>query len=132
MIRYTLKCSQGHSFESWFKSASAFDSLRDGGHLACSTCGDSAVTKALMAPAVATTPATPTPQEQALAALRRKVEAESDYVGLAFAAEARAIHDGEAPERAIWGEARLDEAKRLLEDGIPVVPLPFVPTRKAN
>lgn len=132
MIRYTLTCAQGHSFDSWFQSAAAFDSLHDGGHLACTTCGDSAVAKALMAPAVATAPAAPSPQEQALSALRRKVEEESDYVGLSFASEARAIHDGDAPERAIWGEARIDEARRLLEDGIPVAPLPFVPTRKAN
>ena len=42
------------------------------------------------------------------------------------------MHNGEAPERAIYGEARLDEAKKLLEDGVPVAPLPFLPNRKAN
>ena len=49
-----------------------------------------------------------------------------------FRSLARAIHDGDAPERAIWGEARPDEARALIEDGIPVAPLPFLPSRKAN
>jgi hypothetical protein len=49
-----------------------------------------------------------------------------------FAAEARAIHEGTAPERSIYGEARGDEAKKLIEDGIPVAPLPFIPKSKTN
>jgi hypothetical protein len=49
-----------------------------------------------------------------------------------FAAEARAIHAGDAPERSIWGEARIDEARGLIEDGIPVAPLPFRPKSRSN
>jgi hypothetical protein len=98
------------------------------------------VGKALMAPALrqggdgaaADRPAPPSDLETALAALRRQVEENSDYVGLNFAAEARRIHAGDAPERSIYGEARADEARRLIEDGVPVAPLPFVPRRKAN
>jgi hypothetical protein len=70
--------------------------------------------------------------EHPLARLRRKIEAESDYVGPSFANEARAMHEGESPRRSIWGEARADEAKALIEEGIPIAPLPFVPKRKAN
>lgn len=70
--------------------------------------------------------------EEALAALRRQVEENSDYVGMNFVTEARRMHAGEVPERAIYGEARMDEAKKLLEDGVPVAPLPFLPARKAN
>lgn len=72
------------------------------------------------------------PVEQALAALRRAVEENSDYVGPDFAAEARAIHDGSAPERAIHGEANPEEARALIEDGIPVTPLPFFSKRSSN
>ena len=72
------------------------------------------------------------PIEAALAALRRQVEETSEYVGLNFAAEARAMHEGRVPERSIYGEAKADEARRLVEDGIPVAPLPFVPARKTN
>ncbi len=73
-----------------------------------------------------------TEREKALAELRRRVEENSEYVGMSFAAEARAMHDGEAPERSIWGEARPDEARQLIEDGVPVAPLPFRPRAKSN
>lgn len=137
MIHYSLKCDHGHAFDSWFASAAAYDSLRAQGHVACAICGSTAVDKALMAPAVSAAPRTdaaeaPDDIARKLAAMRRHFEANADYVGKDFATEARAIHLGDAPERAIWGEARLDEAKALIEDGVPVAPLPFVPKTRAN
>lgn len=138
MIRFTLRCAQDHRFDSWFPSAAAFDRLKAAGHLSCAECGDSAVDKAPMAPAVATARDTAhaadpvDPRAAALQALKARIENETDYVGNSFASEARAIHDGLAPERAIWGEARPDEARALIDDGIPVAPLPFLPTRKTN
>jgi len=67
-----------------------------------------------------------------LARLKAEIEANSEYVGMNFATEARAIHEGDAPERSIHGEARPRDAKTLIEEGLPVVPLPFVSSRKAN
>jgi hypothetical protein len=167
MIQYSLKCREGHGFDSWFQSADAFDKLKASGHLACAICGSGHVEKAIMAPRVtsarkkAALPAAesaaklPAPMEstpmgsargaklpeakmpdpkmqEALAAVKREVEANSDYVGTKFVAEARAMHLGDAPERSIYGEAKVEEAKALIEDGVPVVPLPFTPTRKTN
>ncbi|MEX0307960.1 MAG: DUF1178 family protein [Ruegeria sp.] len=151
MIQYALKCSKGHSFDSWFQSAAAFDKLSAAGMVTCAVCGCDKVEKAVMTPRVR--PArkvsakndrtsvsadqinmvTPTPEiEEVLVELRRKVEENSDYVGKDFASEARKIHLGDAPERAIYGEAKPEEAKSLIEDGVPVAPLPFVPSRKTN
>ncbi|KNG94839.1 DUF1178 family protein [Pseudaestuariivita atlantica] len=149
MIRFTLKCDNDHEFESWFASSAAYDTLRASGHVACAICGSSQVDKALMAPRIApegddapTQPPAPerekplsapaSPAEQALRAMREHVEKTSDYVGTRFASEARAMHDGTAPERSIYGEARPDEARKLIEDGVPVAPLPFRPNRKSN
>ncbi|SDE49651.1 DUF1178 family protein [Limimaricola pyoseonensis] len=141
MIRYDLTCKNGHAFDSWFASASAYDALEKAGQLSCAVCGDARVTKALMAPSVkeSEAPRQPrrlsepgTPLERAMAELRRKVEANSDYVGDAFAREARDMHEGRSPERAIHGEAKPEEARRLIEDGIPVAPLPFAPRRRTN
>jgi len=138
MIKFTLKCEQGHSFDSWFQSASAFDRLSSTGMVACAVCGTTKVEKALMAPQVQgvrderALSSPPDSAEQAIAALRRKVEANADYVGTRFAQEARDMHDGVLPERAIYGNVRPEEAKRLFEDGIPVAPLPFFPRRKTN
>lgn len=150
MIRYDLKCGEGHSFDSWFQSASAFDGLAGRGLVACPVCGSTKVEKMLMAPAVrpARKAAAPVPartesqtpglaaprneMEEALAALRRHVEENSEYVGMNFVTEARRMHAGDAPERAIYGEARPEEARQLIEDGVPVAPLPFLPARKTN
>ncbi|WP_028028492.1 DUF1178 family protein [Gemmobacter nectariphilus] len=135
MIRYDLKCDKGHTFDSWFAGAAAYDRLAAAGHVACPDCGSTRVEKALMAPSLTKDKALSAPRdprEEALADLRRQVEENSDYVGLSFAAEARAMHEGRIPERAIHGEAKLDEARKLIEDGVPVAPLPFMPARKTN
>jgi hypothetical protein len=144
MIRYALRCDREHRFDSWFGSSADFDRLKGAGLVACAVCGSVSVEKELMAPSIGSavgevlppaapaTPATPgplsqplSPAEQALAELRTRIEAVSDNVGREFAAEARRIHAGEAPERPIIGEARPAEARALIEDGIPVAPLPW-------
>lgn len=158
MIRYTLKCRNGHDFESWFKSASAYDALFGAGQVSCPHCGDTKVEKALMAPPVSTSRSSSTVDdtvtskaettqndagtnalsaprdeiETAIAAMKAHVEENSEYVGLKFSQQARAMHDGEIPPRPIYGEAKLDEAKSLIEEGVPVLPLPFTPKRKTN
>ena len=143
MIQYSLKCEKDHSFDSWFASADAYDKLIDNGMVSCAVCGSTKVSKAIMAPRVRTTkgkeaPISPTlpseksAAEQAMAEMRAQVEQNSEYVGTNFATEARSMHLGDAPERAIYGEAKPEEAKSLIEDGIPVTPLPFMPTRKSN
>lgn len=149
MIQFSLKCDQGHSFDSWFQSGDAFDKLQAAGMVTCALCGSTKISKSVMAPRVTTSRSkskdvepTPTPApslsepqtdvEKAFAAMREQVEKNSTYVGTNFAQEARAMHDGDAPERQIHGEAKPEEAKKLIEDGVPVVPLPFMNTRKTN
>lgn len=137
MIQFSLRCDKDHRFDSWFKSADAFDKLSAAGMVSCAVCGSDEVEKALMAPKVHDSRARGIPQdprvtEQALAELRKQVERNSEYVGRDFAREARDIHDGTAPRRSIHGEARAEDARKLIEDGIPVAPLPFVPGRKTN
>ncbi|MGB0252591.1 MAG: DUF1178 family protein, partial [Paracoccaceae bacterium] len=133
MIQYSLKCENDHSFDSWFASADAYDKLADNGMVSCAVCGSTKVSKAIMAPRVRTTkgkeapvaPTLPTEKsaaEQAMAKMRAQVEQNSEYVGTNFATEARSMHLGDAPERAIYGEAKPEEAKSLIEDGIPVTP----------
>lgn len=139
MIKFTLKCDQDHQFSSWFQSNDAFEKLKRTGHVTCAICGSAQVEKALMAPRVTTAEpaqdklsAPATPAEQALRAMKEHVEKNSEYVGSNFASEARAMHLGETQDRPIWGEAKREDAKSLIEDGVPVTPLPFVPKDKSN
>lgn len=138
MIRYALNCEHGHEFEGWFGSSSDYDDQDARGLLECPMCGSKSVSKAIMAPAISGTKAqtggqSPQAHEmmmQAAQAVRRHVEDNFDYVGDAFASEARAIHEGRSEERGIFGEASGHEVKKLLEDGVPVAPLPPAAPKK--
>lgn len=142
MIRYALRCREGHDFEGWFRSSEGFETMLAAGQVACSICGATDVAKALMAPAVPAERGAASgsekldqprdEREKMLQKLRKHVEANSDYVGLRFADEARAMHEGRSESRSIHGEARPEEARRLIEDGVPIAPLPFIPKQKAN
>lgn len=156
MIRYTLLCPKEHSFESWFRDSAAFETLAETGQVACPVCGTMQVRKALMTPSVVTSrakrkavpepaAAVPPPAETqaarpvalvderaaqvrtALRELHRRVTEQADNVGRAFATEARLIHEGGAPARSIYGEATGQEVSALLEDGIPLLPMPILP-----
>lgn len=138
MIRYALHCRNGHDFDGWFRSSEGFDALVSAGQVSCTHCGSTEVEKRLMTPRVGAARsegALQSPrdaQEVALGKLREHIEKNSEYVGMSFADEARAMHDGDRPGRAIHGEARPEEARKLLEDGVPVAPLPFLPRQRAH
>ena len=141
MIKYTLQCSNFHQFDSWFSSSEAFEKLKDSKLLSCELCGDTSVSKSVMAPSVKTKKdevikgallQNTVKENNLIKELRKKVEKSCEYVGDKFAEEARAMHDGESPERSIYGKTTKQEAKLLLEEGIPVMPLPWHDKRNTN
>jgi len=152
MIRYQLLCEHDHEFEAWFRDSAAYDEQVVQGEVQCPFCGNDQIRKAVMAPAVASRKeAMPRsdqqvaikaaekaaddmrggadPQEVAqtfmevVTKLQKHVEDTCDYVGDKFADEARAIHYGDAEERGIYGEASVEEAEELLDEGIEVLSL---------
>jgi len=133
VIRYTLTCDKGHKFESWFQSGEAYDKLLAAGMVVCETCGSSDVSKSLMVPGIpkkgrALTSEVPSELEK----MRDDVEKNSEYVGTSFALRAKDMHDGVETPKSIYGEAKPQEVKSLVEDGVPIMPLPFVPKKKTN
>jgi hypothetical protein len=159
MIKYALRCEHDHTWDAWFPSISGYDEQAARGLVACPFCDSMIVEKAPMAPSVVTSrgraikpvEGPPTPNEATLpvttddmslslsepvkamiAEIKSKIEATHDYVGDTFAREARAIHDGESQERPIYGEATAAEVKALIEDEIPVLPLPAGLSPKGN
>lgn len=144
MIKYALVCEHEHCFEGWFGASSDFDDQQARGLIECPVCASRAVRKQIMAPAIAGTkaqgsgadaPAGPSREMmmmQAMAKVREAVEQNFDYVGDAFAAEARAIHEGRSEDRGIYGEASPAEVRGLLEDGVQVSPLPPAPPKKSE
>jgi hypothetical protein len=134
MIIFDLRCrSQGHVFEAWFGSSADYESQSARGLLRCPLCGEAEVEKAPMAPRVGggsgkeemPDPLAMKAMLAQMASLQKQLLEKSEHVGDRFPDEARAIHLGEAEARAIHGRATGADAKGLIEDGIPVSPLPF-------
>lgn len=161
MIVFDLECRNGaHRFEGWFRSSDDFADQQDRGLLCCPQCGSSDVGKAVMAPSVGrkgnqvvearpreTAPAgqmsnapMPALPAEAIKVMRKIAEMQAEalkksrWVGDSFAEDVKAMHYGEREAEAIHGEATLEQAKDLLEEGIAVAPLlvPLVPPGKAN
>lgn len=161
MISFDLKCDGDHVFEVWFRSSADYESQRAAGQLLCPHCGTRDVTKAVMAPAVAAkgnrrreklpalaaasgTPLATLPDDEAgqrIKALMRELAdaqtqalKDSQWVGAAFAEQARAMHYGEAEQASIHGTASLQEARAMVEEGLSVAPLlvPIAPPDQTN
>jgi hypothetical protein len=151
MIRYTLRCEQDHSFESWFQNSAAYDSQVKRKLVTCPVCSSTKVEKAIMAPRIvgkkgrdkAPVEAAPAEapvsestslmmaQERELRAkikeLRDHIVKNADNVGEKFPNEARAMHYGDKEHRPIYGEASPEEARALVDEGVEVSPLPTLP-----
>jgi len=155
MIVFDLACESGHRFEGWFGSSQDFAEQQESGLVACPQCGSHSIAKAPMAPAVPRkgnrrsdpVPVAPNAENgevnvspavvrgplppQVVAALTKLAEAQhealrgSKWVGKKFAETSRAMHYGEHEEEAVHGQASLEEAQALIEEGISIAPLPF-------
>jgi hypothetical protein len=132
-----LQCVHGHAFEGWFACEEDFVAQCAESLVQCPLCGDSAVVKKLSAPrlnlgakrpdpSVSQLPAVPVDSNEALTnawlAVARQVVANTTDVGSRFAEEARKMHYGEKDERAIRGQASMQEARALMDEGIDVMP----------
>lgn len=133
MIIFDLLCEPGqHAFEGWFASASEFDDQVQHQLVHCPVCHSSQVRKIPSASYIKA-PAAPQRERQQtahqlLTELIERVTRQSDDVGRQFAEEARKIHFQEVPARSIRGMATHEEVRELLDEGIPVLPLPGKPT----
>ena len=146
MILYQLQCDSEHQFEAWFRDSQAYEKQAKRKLLTCPVCGSTKVGKALMAPRINKSknvapatfgtrePSTGTnvsPQNEEfrkkLKELRAEIERNCDYVGDQFAEEARKIHYGEADAKNIYGEASLEDARELVDEGVDFTPIPWLP-----
>ncbi len=132
MILFSLRCTNKHEFEGWFRDGDSFEAQRAASEIACPVCGDSSVDKAVMAPRLGRSrDATPSvamaEMRKVLVEMRRQIERHCDYVGSRFAEEARRIHYGETDAHGIYGEATESESRELADEGIKVGQIPWIP-----
>lgn len=124
MIVFDLQCQKGcAAFEVWFQSSADYEEQRLAGLVECPFCRSANVEKAPMAPRVPKK-GSDSPLAR-LAAIQAEILKESRWVGDKFAETARAMHDGEVEREPVHGQATLEQAKSLVDDGVPVAPLPL-------
>lgn len=133
MIVFDLQCSAGcGAFEAWFRSSADYDEQRSKGLVQCPVCQSGEIAKAPMAPRV---PRKGSDNPLAkLAGMQAEILKDSRWVGDKFADTARAMHSGEIEREQVHGNATLEQAKSLVDDGVPVSPLPFpvIPPNQVN
>ena len=139
MISYTLRCANDHEFEGWFKDSAGFQAQRDLGDIECPICGDRTIEQGLSRPnissgktQVAARHDAARQMRAALKEFRSEVEKTHENVGENFAEEARKIHYGDAEARDIYGEASMEEANNLVEEGVKIAPLPWIEDSSDN
>ena len=141
MIIYDLVCSRAHRFEGWFASADDFALQHEATLIRCPVCDDAVIERRLSANVQTARPPAEVESKEPLNVaggeaetlkLVRRLIANSDDVGAAFAEEARKIHYEEVPKRSIRGQATRDEADELRDEGIDFMSLPNILTRNLN
>ena len=137
MIVFNLNCSDcTSSFEGWFENTQDYNKQIRKGLLTCPSCNSTQIKKGLMTPNVSKKSNSKiSKRNKSIASnvkkLKKIIEKEFDYVGDKFTEEAKKIKYGEVKERAIYGEASIDQTKELIDENIDIVPLPFS-TKKTN
>ncbi len=124
MIVFDLQCrDSGETFEAWFRSNADYEEQRNAGLVECPFCQSANISKAPMAPRV---PKKGSDNPLArLAAMQAEMLKELRWVGDKFAETARAMHNGEVDREQVHGQATLEQAKSLVDDGVSVAPLPL-------
>jgi hypothetical protein len=124
MIVFDLQCGGDcGTFEAWFRSTADYEEQRAGGLVQCPVCQSANIDKAPMAPRV---PRKGSDNPIAkLAAIQAEMLKDSRWVGDQFTETARAMHCGEIESAQVHGNATLEQAQSLADDGIPIAPLPL-------
>ena len=137
MIVFNLNCSDcNFFFEGWFENTKDYNKQIKKGLVVCPSCNSIQIKKGLMAPNVSKKSNTKISKKNKSIAsnvnrLKKIIEKEFDYVGDKFTEEAKKIKYGEVKERAIYGEASIEQTKELIDEDIDVLPLPFS-SKKTN
>ncbi len=136
MIKYNLKCSNNHEFESWFSDSSEFEKLNKKNLLECIYCPSKRIKKSIMAPMVSVISDKNkeikklsrylVKEREQLVKMRKYIEKNFEYVGADFSKKVREIYYDKKSKQTIYGTTTLKERKDLEEEGIDLISIPWV------
>ena len=132
MIAFDLTCSNGHSFEGWFKDLESFNEQNSKGMITCPFCKNTDITRILSPVAIKSSQGEEKPREvepdyKKLAnGIMEYIKNNFDNVGTDFSKEALKMHYGVAEKRNIRGSATAVEEETLKEEGIKFFKIPSI------
>ena len=135
MIKYNLKCSNNHEFESWFSDSSEFEKLNKKNLLECIYCPSKKIKKSIMAPMVSVISDKKkqikklnrylVKEREQLVKMRKYIEKNFEYVGSDFSKKVREIYYDKKSKQTIYGTTTSKERKELEEEGIDLISIPW-------
>ena len=136
MIKYNLKCSNNHEFESWFSDSEEFDNLKKKGLLECIYCSSKKISKSIMAPRISAVKEKNNDiflenkilkkEKNNLLKLKNYIEKNFEYVGDKFSKEVREIYYDKKNKKMIYGTTTTKERKELADEGIDILSIPWI------
>ena len=138
MIVFNLMCKEcDYNFEAWFSHSKEYTKQLKKKLILCPSCNSFSITKSLMTPNVSKKSNSKIIKEKNtminnIKKYKKLIEKNFDYVGEDFSDEAKKIKYGEVKDRPIYGEATKEQTKELVDEEIPVVPLPWTSSKKTN
>lgn len=135
MIAFDLSCSNGHSFEGWFKDLESFNEQNSKGMITCPFCKSTNISRVLSPVAIKSSQGEGKSREiepdykKLATGIMEYIQNNFDDVGTDFAKEALKIHYGVAEKRNIRGSATVVEEEILKEEGIKFIKVPTIKTQ---
>jgi hypothetical protein len=136
MIKYNLKCSNEHEFESWFLNSKEFDNLKKKNLLECIFCSSKKINKSIMAPMISGSKKINNEikfknmnlqnKKDQLLKLRNFIENNFEYVGKNFSRKVREVYYDKKNNKTIYGTTTSEERKQLKEEGIELLSVPWI------
>ena len=136
MIKYNLKCSNNHEFESWFADSSEFEKLNKKRLLECIYCPSKKIRKSIMAPMLSVTKKDKEnlkkidkifkDNKDNLIRIRNYIEKNFEFVGKNFSKKVREVYYDKKNNKKIYGTATLKERQDLAEEGIDLISIPWI------
>ncbi len=136
MIKYNLKCTNNHEFESWFSDSSEFDKLNKNNLLACIYCSSKKISKSIMSPMVTVSKKNGKKfskiekafkrEKTKLIEIRKYIENNFEYVGTDFSKKVREIYYDDKSKKTIYGTTSSEERKELADEGIDLLTIPWI------
>jgi hypothetical protein len=140
MIKYLLKCSNKHEFESWFSDSEEYEKVKKMNLVECIFCKSTEIEKSIMSPNIVGKKRKVDTSfdnkefikiKKDLQKIKIFVEKNFEFVGNKFPRKVREIYYDNKKNKNIYGTVNKKEREELEKEGIELATIPWI-DRKDN